>query len=166
MNAHCLADFADGFDRWHVSPRAARSKDSGWLFTRLDSADVRRAFVAPGQTYSKRSAKLHQLRLDAAELGRADFEDTVAATQVALTAAETFINSLWEGCLDFELEMSHDGEINFIYGDANEFFHIHLDEEGSLSYYAVVGGQEQMGSRLDPASFPQKDLLSFIDRRK
>lgn len=159
MNAHCLVEAPEW--SWG-SPN--RIKSDSWA--RIDASALRSRTYTPGRAYSKRSKKLNQLRLEAAKVGEVDFEDAFGVTSAAMASAEAFINNLWEGCLEFSLEISHDGEVNFLFGDSDEFFHIHIDEEGALSYYAHYSATEKMGSRLDPSQFPQAELLAFVDRRK
>lgn len=166
MSAHCTPSFGGRDDLWMSAPVKRRDAHSSWSFIRNDAQVMGRPVASPGPTYSKRSAKLHQLRSDARAIALSDVEGGVAVTAAALGVAEALINLLWEGCLDFRLAVSHDGEINFLYGDADEFFHIHIDEDGALSYYSLVAGDEQMGSNLTPSQFPQKALFGFVERNK
>lgn len=167
MNARCYIEVADDLDRWDAkSFFSLKGGDfaQGWKVPQ--SADSARRLLKPGQTYSKRSMKLAQLRSDAAALGKLDFEETTPPSALAMRAAETFINGLWEGCLDFDLEVSHDGEINFLYGNKVELFHIHIDENGILSFYCKRAEGETFGDDMSAEEFPNKNLLSFVDRRK
>jgi hypothetical protein len=167
MNALCYSEVADDLDRWDAksffSPKGGDFAQ-GWKVPK--GADSARRLLKPGQTYSKRSMKLAQLRSDAAALGKLDFEETTPPSAPAMRAAETFINGLWEGCLDFDLEVSHDGEINFLYGNNVELFHIHIDENGVLSFYCKRAEGETFGDDLSAGEFPNKNLLSFVDRQK
>lgn len=166
MNAHCAVDFADGLERWDVAPKG-KSKDLGsWSFARYDRLAAKRPITMPGVTYSRRSAHLAKLRAESQLAAAQGEDDFVPPTAAAMASAEGLINSLFEGCLDFSLALSHDGEINFLYGDDRELFHIHIDEEGSISFYAKRTEGELLVSDLDPAKFPHAELLKFADRRK
>ncbi|HXE09631.1 MAG TPA: hypothetical protein VN612_17135 [Acidobacteriaceae bacterium] len=167
MNARCYNEVVDDLDRWDTkSFLSLRGGDfaQGWKIHK--SADSVRRLLKPGQTYSKRSMKLAQLRSDAAALGKLGFEETTPPSALAMRSAETLINGLWEGCLDFNLEVSHDGEINFLFGDHAELFHIHIDENGILSFYCKRAEGETFGDDMSAGEFPNKSLLSFVDRRK
>jgi len=149
---------------------ASKSLAKGWDFANawktIRANDTARRWTRPGPTYSKRSMKLAQLRADSASLGTSGFSETCPPTHATMRSAEAFINGLWEGCLDFDLEISYDGEVNFLYGNNSELFHIHIDEDGVLSYYAKSAQGEKFGDDLSAANFPNRDLLSFVDRNK
>lgn len=167
MNARCYFETADELDHWGAKPFfSLKGGDfaQGWKVSK--SAHSARRALKPGQTYSKRSMKLAQLRNDVAALGKLDFCEITPPSVLAMRAAETFINGLWEGGLDFDLEISHDGEINFLYGDNVQLFHVHIDEDGVLSFYSKRAEGEAFGDDISAGEFPNKILLSFIDRRK
>jgi len=164
MNAHCRIEFSD--DRWGPTAFSA-SKDAdfdhGW---KTAKSALQLGRLKPGRTYSKRSSRLAQLRNDAAALSKLDLEEVTPPSIMSMHAARTFINGLCEGCLDFDLEISHDGEINFLYGDETELFHVHIDEHGALSYYAKWDGGEMFGDDKCAGEFPHQELLRFVDHRK
>lgn len=164
MYAHCRTEFAD--DRWDQTAFWASKGadfDHGW---KTAKSALSASHLKPGRTYSKRSTRLAQLRNDAAALSKLDFEEVTPPSTMSLHAARTLINGLCEGCLDFDLEISHDGEINFLYGDEAELFHIHIDEHGVLSYYAKRDGHEMFGDDKCAGEFPHQELLHFVDRQK
>jgi hypothetical protein len=166
VNVYCNADFGDELC---VSPLLRGH--NGADFARIWGATKRevpasRLNLKPGRAYTQRSAKLAQLRGEAAALSRLDLDEVTPPSTESLGAAETFINWLSEGCLRFDLKISHDGEINFLYGDVTEPFHVHIDENGLLSYYAKWDGQEIFGDDLQAKQFPNRELLRFVDRRK
>jgi hypothetical protein len=101
--------------------------------------------LKPCRSYFKRSEKLAELRNYAAALSKLDFDEVIPPSAIAMRAARAFINGLAEVRLDFKLEISHDGEINFLYGDEANLFHVHIDEYGILSYYARRDGSETFG---------------------
>lgn len=163
MNAHCHIEFAG--DYWGLADfGAAKGADfDRGLVTRVASPANR---LKPGRGYSKRSTRLAELRNDVAALSKLSFEEVTPPSVMSMHAARTFINGLCEGCLDFGLEVSHDGEINFLYGGGAELFHIHIDEHGVLSYYARRDGHEMFGDGKCANEFPHQELLRFVDRRK
>ncbi|WIX23713.1 hypothetical protein PUV44_12280 [Xanthomonas arboricola pv. corylina] len=68
--------------------------------------------------------------------------------------------------MDFSLELSHDGEINFLYGEGHALFHIHIGEEGVLSYYSRANDAESFGDDLSASTFPHVLLQKFIEQAK
>lgn len=171
MNMLCADafEFDRDQDRWEPALRRNRRVgesefSKGW--TKL--LVLRRPTLAlkPTATYARRSAHLRKLRTESAWLAQSTLEDVTQPTGAALTAAESFINRLDEGCLDFSLELSHDGEINFLYGEGHALFHIHIGEEGVLSYYSRLSDAESFGDDLSASTFPHVLLQEFIEQAK
>lgn len=164
MNAHCHIEFfGDYWGPADFGSAKVTDFDHGWKAAKLTSSPHR---LKPGRAYSKRSTRLAQLRSDVAALSKLNFEEVTPPSAMSMHAARTFINGLCEGCLDFDLEVSHDGEINFLYGEETELFHIHIDEYGTLSYYTKRDGHEMFGDDKCASEFPHQELLRFVDRRK
>lgn len=169
MTMLCADTFEFDRDRWATSPRKSkRSVDVEFSRDWTKRIASRRPPLAlkPTIAYAKRSAHLGKLRNETQSLGASSLDEVVEPTHVALNAAESFINGLLDGCLDFSLELSHDGEINFLYGNERDLFHIHIDDGGALSYYSRLQGIEDFGDELSPSSFPHNRLLSFTGHAK
>src|ERR1700754_1751883 len=129
--------------------------------TRDDARSAR-----PGKEYSKRSAHIQELRILWRSATEQAFEDLIAPSKESLAASEKFINSLPEGCLSFQMAVSHSGEINFFFGDKADPFQVLIDHTGLISFYGEVNGEEVSGSDLDLSNFPSFKLLGFLDRKK
>lgn len=124
------------------------------------------AFQRPSVSYSKRSSALGLLRAKSLQATKLADDFITAPTQLALESAELFINRLPEGCLDFRIELSQSGEINFFNGHDDDLFQLLIDTEGMISYYGVVDGKDMGESDLRPESFPYMKLLQIVDRHK
>lgn len=135
---------------------------NGWESQRVGQ---RRA-PQPGQTYTKRAAHLHELRQKNEWAIRHEDDYIRAPSPEAFSGARTFINSLPDGCLNFRLAVSTDGEINFFFGEKEELFQILIDNSGKLSYYAKSSDTGFGASDLEPESFQYFQLLNFVDRNK
>ncbi len=120
---------------------------------------------SPNATYSRRASHIHSLR---EHLKWAHgFEDIPDArirppSRQAVTAAEEAIYNLPEDCLDFNLEISSYGEINFLFGRSNDPFQIIIEANGLASYYGVVLGAEVSGSDVPVAELPYMKLVVFM----
>ena len=166
MNKACSDPLDFETDRWTLGSRARkRSLGGGFTTFWAQSAPVRRAPISmPTVAYAKRSDHLHKLRTDSLLLARASFDEVSQPTAEAIAAAVTLINSLPDACLDFTLELSHDGEINFLYGGDHDLFHVHIGDAGELSFYSCLKGTEEFGDEIVAKAFPHERLLSFTER--
>jgi len=146
--------------------------DSFMLSEEMDYSDAEAFFSSskqipsPPKSYSKRSSLVSDLRAGVRWAVENEFEDLVAPTSAASEAAETFIYSLPEGCLNTRLEISSSGEINFFYRVHRDLFQVLIDSEGLASYYGTVNNHEISGSDVPPESIPYMKILSFVDKNK
>lgn len=169
MNMPCIDTFDLERERWGVTSRSKRVWETdfskGWRTKRV-GARPQLAAPKPSLAYTKRSSHLAHLRSESALLAHSDMDGISEPTELAYRSAEAFINGLWDSCLDFFLELSHDGEINFLYGNEVDLFHVHIDEAGVLSYYSRLDGVEEFGDEVSPQRFPNSGLHSFVERLK
>jgi hypothetical protein len=131
--------------------------------------DVRERDLAtprPSKSYSKRSSHIQDLRSRYKWASENSDIDLMPPSKAALSSAESVINNLPEGCLDFDLAISHSGEVNFFFGQKEQPFQILIDDTGGVSFYGLVEGEEVEGSDKSPADLPYLKLLTFVDRNK
>ena len=119
----------------------------------------------PNATYSRRSSHIHALRLHSK--WASGFQDVPEAgirppSKQAVMAAEEAIYNLPEDSLNFSLEISSAGEINFLFGASSDPFQIIIEANGLASYYGVVREAEVSGSDVPVADLPYMKLVVFM----
>lgn len=116
----------------------------------------------PIRAYSKRSAKINDLREGVRQAPDDDIPEVMPPSKNALAGAEHFINLLPEGCLDFVLAVSHSGEINLFFGDQGNPLQIFFDARGLISYYGKFGDVEFTGDEVSAHDFQYMKLLHLL----
>ena len=170
MNRQCRTESTGNADAWMremARQKIFADRPVDGLYRVVDErVQVRARIGQPGINYSKRSRHIAELRSQSAALRALEADGCEAPTPAAMSAAMALIGDLFEGCLDFRLELSHDGEINLLFGDAQEMFHINIDASGSINYYSSSRAGELSNEVNSPRDFPHRELHQFVDRNK
>jgi hypothetical protein len=89
-------------------------------------------------------------------------------TKEAFDAASKVIQLMPDTCLDYELAISHNGEINFFLGSQSTFennpLQVWFDQNGLISYYGKLDDQEIEGSDVLPEALPYGQFEDFVKR--
>ena len=146
------------------SDGASHNSDTAWA-DQHDSADaISKEARRPIAIYSKRSRMLAELRLRYEWATKRD-DDFTLPTDEAFAAAETLINSLPAGVLDFSsrIAISAGGETNFFFANGARLFQLLIMDDGNLSYHAQSEAGELVGSEIALKEFPHMRLLRYLD---
>jgi len=132
--------------------------DSSWF----DSDEHRpKASPQPSRSYALRSSHLARLRAQI-EWAQTNSDDEIQPpSDAARHCAKAFIENLPHSCVDFRLAISHNGEINFFFGDGAGMLQILIDDSGHLSFYGETN-EEFSGSGYRAEEFPYMQLVKFL----